>query len=561
MEGSSVALETFPPSARCLTKPLRTGNVPPMTPGSLPALVEASARRDSSAPALVDGSTTLSYGELCRAIEGLARMLAASGVRRGDRVGILAPKSADAVTGMLSAMRAGAAYVPVDPTAPMRRARAILADAGISALFTTSEEIERRPGLFAGDGAPQPKVVVLVDGVREAGSAGGGLPDGASAVSLAAGIATEAGPLPGAPGLEDLAYILYTSGSTGQPMGVTLSHRNALAFVEWAAKDVALTPADRVASHAPFHFDLSVFDLYATFLSGASVHLVPSSLGYFPLPLAAWNVDHAITVWYSVPSILSRMAEQQVFTTHRTRWRTVIFAGEVFPLPGLRALQRQLPGVDLLNWYGPTETNVCTYYRVPGPIPDSRRDPLPIGVACPYAGLRVVDDAGADVPRGEKGELWVSGDSVLAGYWNDEERSRRSVAHGPDGGRHYRTGDIVRWDEDGQLAFLGRRDSMVKVRGYRVELGDVEAALQEHPEVIDAVVVPLSDGDGQVHLVAIAVRRHDTLATNALLSHVVERLSRYMVPERVVWMDALPRTSTGKVDRVGLKSRLESGEV
>jgi amino acid adenylation domain-containing protein len=521
---------------------------------TLPALIEASARSRPDAVAIADGARLVSYGELGRLMHRLASALAAAGVSRGDRVGILMPKSADAVIALLGAMRAGAAYVPIDPGAPMRRARAILADAGVSALVAAGGELARREGLLEGDGAPRPRVIV---------QAGDAAPVPAGIVSLALERVLDEGtaPLPDAPGATDLAYILYTSGSTGQPKGVMLTHANALAFVLWAVEETRLTSEDRLSSHAPFHFDLSVFDLYGAFAAGASLHLVPSTLSYFPLPLARWIAAEGITVWYSVPSILGRMAEQKGFTTHPGPLRTVIFAGEVFPIPALRALQGELPHTVLYNWFGPTETNVCTSHRVQGPIPETRREPLPIGRPCPFAEVRIVDPDGREVPRGGEGELWVAGDSVLRGYWNDPERTTRALVPDPrDAGseaRFYRTGDVVREAEDGSLTFLGRRDAMVKVRGYRVELGDIEAALFDHPSVADAAAFTVPGDDGQLRLVAAVVRRAGTaLEEIALQRHCVERIPRYMVPESITWLDALPRTSTGKVDRLSLAERL-----
>jgi len=276
--------------------------------------------------------------------------------------------------------------------------------------------------------------------------------------------------------------------------------------------------------------------------------------------------ERGITVWYSVPSILAKMAAQRAFTAHPGRLRTVIFAGEVFPILALRALQQELPGVPLHNWFGPTETNVCTFERVDRPIPADRRQPLPIGTACPYAELLVLSEGGREAEPGEEGELWVRGDSVLHGYWNDPERTRRALFPDPRsgaGGAHfYRTGDIVRWMEDGRLAFLGRRDAMVKVRGYRVELGDVDAALFDHPAVAEAAAVTVADAEGQLRLLAAVVKREDApLTETALLRHCLERIPRYMVPESIARMPALPRTSTGKVDRVGLAERLKASSL
>jgi amino acid adenylation domain-containing protein len=524
--------------------------------GSLPALLEAAAARDPGSIAVRDGARTLTYGQAAAAMRGLAASLAGAGVRAGDRVGILLPKSADSVLALLGAMRAGAAYVPVDPGAPMRRARRILADAGVSALITTPGELAKRPGLLGGPESPAPAAVLLA-------GPGEDPPAGAIPFDQAA---RRTDPPPAAPGESDLAYILYTSGSTGDPKGVALTHGNALAFVRWAAAEVALTPADALSSHAPFHFDLSIFDLYAAFLAGASVTLVPDSLAYFPRPLAEWIAGQGISVWYSVPSVLGRMATSGALEASRpARLRAVLFAGEVFPLPPLRALRRALPEAVLLNLYGPTETNVCTWHRVPDHLPDDRREPLPIGRPCPYAECLVVGPSGAVTATGEEGELWVRGASTLRGYWNDAARTAGALAGDPrpgtaPGAPYYRTGDIVRWRADGELDFLGRRDAMVKARGYRIELGDVEAALHDHPAVEDAAALVVRDPEGENHLHAAVVLRPGSAATATTLQrHCLELVPRYMVPESVALLRELPRTSTGKVDRITLARRFENG--
>jgi amino acid adenylation domain-containing protein len=522
---------------------------------SLPARLYRSAERIPEAIAVRDGARTLSYGKLATAMEGIAARLVAGGVRRGDRVGLLLPKSLESVAALLGALRAGAAYVPVDPGAPMRRARRILADANVAGLVTTAEELAKRPELLDEPESPAPRVVLRAGDPSD--------PDVSPDVSVSGATFSGPGPggpsLPSLPGGEDLAYVLYTSGSTGDPKGVMLTHRSALSFVDWAAGEVGITPSDVLSSHAPFHFDLSIFDLYAAFVTGAAVSLVPEALSFFPLPLARWIVSEHVTVWYSVPSVLAKMATSGALVqTAPESLRAVLFAGEVFPVPALRALQRALPRAALLNLYGPTETNVCTWHRVTEVIPESQHEPLPIGRPCPYAECLVVAQGGSLAGPGESGELWVRGESTMRGYWNDPGRTARALVPDPrpgvrPGALFYRTGDLVRWRDDGLLAFLGRRDSMVKVRGYRVELGDVEAALHEHPEVEEAAAVVVPNGDGSSRLHAAVVLRAGAGATVATLQrHCLDRVPRYMVPESIQLLPELPRTATGKVDRVGL---------
>jgi amino acid adenylation domain-containing protein len=352
----------------------------------------------------------------------------------------------------------------------------------------------------------------------------------------------------------DLAYILYTSGSTGDPKGVMLSHRNALTFVDWATARLGVEASDRLSSHAPLHFDLSIFDLFAAASAGAAVDLVPAETSVFPTAVASFIADRGITIWYSVPSVLSMLALRGGLEPGALpQLRTVLFAGEVFPVPYLRRLMRTLPHARFLNLYGPTETNVCTYYEVP-PLDDERVVPIPIGRAIDNVEVFAVGEDGERVPDGEVGELWVRGSSVMCGYWGDPTRTDRSlvgwnVGHGP-GDPAYRTGDLVRRDAQGDYEFLGRRDSQIKSRGYRIELGDVEAALYAHPTVVECAVTAVPDELVTNRLKAYVVLREEGTAAD-VLRVCGERVPPYMVPDLEV-REQLPRTSTGKIDRRAL---------
>ena len=447
---------------------------------------------------------------------------------------------------MLGILKAGAAYVPLDPHAPPRRLAGIVADCGLRALVTTAE----RRRAFAPDAVA---TTVLVPGE----------PAGPDAVPWRA---LDAYPptAPATPSLEqDLAYILYTSGSTGQPKGVMLTHRNALTFVDWGAATFGITAADHLSNHAPLHFDLSVFDVYAALGAGATVSLIGEDLALFPQRLAGFLAQAGITVWYSVPSALVYLLTHgDLGSRDLSRLRLVLFAGEVFPMKYLRQLAEVLPHVALYNLYGPTETNVCTYHQV-----DRRRlgtqERLPIGRACANTEVFAVDDAGRPVGRGETGELWVRGPSLTPGYWGDPAKTARALvpnAFAPHlGERLYRTGDLVTLDAHDEYLFLGRRDTQVKSRGYRIELGEIEAALYAHPAVVEAVVLAVPDDEiGSRLRAVVAVRPEGAPTASALQAHCAGRVPRYMVPEAIVFQASLPKTSTGKIDRTRLAAELEA---
>jgi len=476
--------------------------------------VRAAARRHPDRPAVTGPDGSLTYAELDRRADAMAAHLAAAGVRPGDRVLIWAAKSCAVVTAMQAALRAGAVYVPLDSTSPARRAAKVARDCTPRVVCTTPERArEIAPWLdsatvFVNLGEPLPAAV----------------------------------PPPAETGEDDLAFILYTSGSTGDPKGVCLSHANAFAFVRWAIATLAIGPDDRLANHAPFSFDLSVLDLYGALCTGAAVHLVGAELAYAPVQLAEFLRQREISVWYSVPSALMLMLREGGLLDRPAppSLRAVLFAGEVFPIGALRELAGWTRA-RLLNLYGPTETNVCTAHEVRAE--DLLRDrPVPIGTA---ASGDTVWTAG---PPGEPGELYVRGPSVMRGYWGKEPH------RGP-----YATGDLVTVRDDGAFEYVGRRDAMAKVRGHRVEPGDVEAALHTCPVVAEAAVVVGGEAL-EARLVAFVVLRPGArTGVLAIKRHCAERLPTYLIPGEVHTVSALPRTGNGKIDRTALAGTLREG--
>jgi amino acid adenylation domain-containing protein len=514
----------------------------------LQQLLQKSAARFPEKLAVWARERSVTYRELEERSNQLAHLLQQRGVRKGDRVGIYFPKCVESVIAMLGVLKAGGVYVPLDPQAPPDRIGYIIGNCEIRVLITRSD---KRKGLDQVT-LSYLAFTVLVDGAPYTANGGGVLPwsllsecpaSHAPQVTL-----TET----------DLAYILYTSGSTGRPKGVMLTHQNALTFVEWCADKFQVTSEDRLSNHAPLHFDLSVFDVYNTLEAGASLYMVTEDLALFPSRLAEFIGAHGITIWYSVPSALILLLLHADLNAEKLkRLRIILFAGEVFPMKYLRQLVERLSQIDLYNLYGPTETNVCTYYMVErNRLPSMEK--LPIGIACENTEVFAVNDQNEIVREvGGTGELYVRGPAVTYGYWADAEKTRKMVV--PNSFQQnfeekmYRTGDLVQLAEDGNYYFLGRRDSMIKSRGYRIELGEIESALLSHPSVKEAVAVAVPDDIVGSRIRAV-VAFHDgvSVVSAELQQYCGSKIPKYMIPEAIDFRPELPKTSTGKIDRVQL---------
>jgi amino acid adenylation domain-containing protein len=514
----------------------------------LQQLLTKSAARYPEKMAVWARGSGITYRELEERSNQLAHLLRQHGINKGDRVGLYFPKSVESVISMLAVVKAGAVYVPLDPQAPADRIGYIILNCSIRALITKEE---KRRGLDAATLASLKFCVIIEDAAKSS--------DGEEIISWTALSEFPASHAPKVVLTEtDLAYILYTSGSTGRPKGVMLSHQNALTFIEWCAATFEISSEDRLSNHAPLHFDLSVFDIYSSIEAGATVYLITEDLNLFPAKLAAFIETQGITVWYSVPSALTLLLLHANLNAEKlSRLRLILFAGEVFPMKYLRQLADLLPQVELQNLYGPTETNVCTYYEVERDRLASL-EKLPIGIACENTEVFAVNDKNEIVTEvGGTGELYVRGPSVTYGYWGDAEKTMKMVVpnkfqpHFEE--KVYRTGDLVQLAEDGNYYFLGRRDSMIKSRGYRIELGEIESALLSHSSVKEAVAIAIPDDVVSNRIVAV-VATHDGVAIkpSELQQHCATKIPKYMIPELIEFRDSLPKTSTGKLDRVQL---------
>ena len=506
-------------------------------------------------PALSMAGRSMTYLELHERSNQLAWALLERGIRPGARVGVYMNKSLEMGVALYGILKAGGAFVPLDPLMPVERLDFILGDCGIEHLIAGELQVPvLRRWLHETGSASRPCVIGPEDGADldlplESWSTVGDRPTTDPSPDMID---------------QDLAYLMYTSGSTGTPKGMMHTHHGSLSYARWGANHVGLEPADRVASHAPLHFDLSIFDFFSTSQAGGTVVLVPEPVTKFPASWTAYLESEQVSVVFTVPYTLTEMLLRGVLEKRdlsALRW--VLFGGEPAPPAQLRALMEHLPHTRFTNVYGPAEAPSCTCYDLAGPPADDA--PIPIGTVSQNSADLIVDDRGKPVADCETGELLIRSSTLMKGYWNREELNRRAFLERPRFGplveRYYRTGDLVRRDAEGLLHFVGRKDRMIKTRGHRVELDEVEAALAAHPSVHTAAAYDVPDDVGSKKiLAAVVIREGQSADETALRRHCQGKLPGYALPERIEIRPGLPRTTSGKVDHKQLREEaVEAG--
>jgi amino acid adenylation domain-containing protein len=365
----------------------------------------------------------------------------------------------------------------------------------------------------------------------------------------------------------DPAYILFTSGSTGVPKGVVITHSNVTHFIHWANKYFDIGPSDRLSGHIPLYFDLSVFDIFGTLAAGAQLHLVGPELNLLPNKLADFIRGSELTQWFSVPSILTYMAKFDVVRPNDfPTLRRLLWCGEVFPTPALVYWMKRLPDVTFTNLYGPTETTIASsYYTVPG-CPDDEKAAIPIGTACDGEELLVLDEELKHVRQGEVGDLYIRGVGLSPGYWRDAEKTKAVFLPNPHSSdpadRIYKTGDLAKFGPDSLVYFLGRADSQIKSRGYRIELGEIETALNAMGSLRECAVVAINTDrfEGAIICCAYVGAGDSDVSPASLRKELSKVLPAYMLPNKWKAYEILPKNANGKIDRRLIREQFEESE-
>lgn len=489
-------------------------------------LFEAQADRVPEAVAAMSGDTAVSYRELDERANRLARHLRELGVRRESPVGICVERGVEMAVAVLAVLKAGGAYVPLDPDYPAERLAFMLADTAAPVVLTQVELAGRLP--------EHEGRLVCLDGAEDAARIAGCAPDR---------LPREATP-------DNLSYVIYTSGSTGRPKGTLIRHQGIVNYVWWMAANFPLAERDTVLQLAGLSFDISVYEMFWPWSSGASVILARPDGYRDPQYIVDVMLRENVTAAHLVPSMLRALLPLLDGRGLPLRW--LFASAEALTMDVLLEWERRCPDTRLLNLYGATEVSVDSTAW------DCDASAGLVSVGRPIANTRVyvLDGSGDPVPIGVAGEAYLAGDSVGRGYHGRPALTARRFVpdpFGPPGSRMYRTGDLVRWLPDGTLEFLGRLDHQVKIRGFRVELGEVEAATETHPRVAQAVVVARDEQAGPRRLMAYVVAKGERAPTTSeLRAHLQARLPDYMVPAAFAVLPSLPLNPNGKVDRHAL---------
>jgi amino acid adenylation domain-containing protein len=495
--------------------------------------------------AVTDGSNYVSYRELSVLSNNISHCLKAMGVARQDRVAICLQRSVGCLSAILGVLKADAIYIPLDHKAPVERLAHCMKDAAPAAVLCDSKTLPLARAAMADIGSTIPIMNLCGNGeIQEAVVGRGEVSafDGSAPFCLN--------------NQNDIAYILYTSGSTGRPKGVMISHANVKAYIDWASAFFNIGEQDNILGTAPFHFDMSTFDIYCALKAGATFCIANEMQSLFPEKLVEFIERQQVTLWKGVSSLLMYMARAGVLRSgSMPTLKQVVFAGETLPTRYLIDWMRAFPEKTFYNGYGPTETTgVSTCYRV-NSVPEGPHVRMPIGV--PRQGARVIllSEEQAEVPVGEIGELCIAGRGLARGYLNDPEKTARSFVPDPlssSGELIYKTGDLARLLADGNLEYLGRKDRQLKFMGYRIEAGEIEHALLLIPQIKDTAVDLIESelNEGVLELAAFleADGESDSEIDVALISARLKRhLPGYMIPRRFIRIEKMPRCCRGKI--------------
>ena len=515
---------------------------------TIPQILENSAKNYPEKVAYKYLNHSVSYTELSDKSKALAVLLLRLGVQKGDRIGIYMNRCLETAIAIYGITKSGCAYVPIDPTAPKERIKNLLEDCNIKHLVTVPSQKRNVKALHSEN--IDLKTIIGLDDSETIKTISW---DEVFNQNINEAI------YPKILG-KDLAYIMYTSGSTGVPKGIMHTHGSCLAYAKLSKELYNIDLNDIVAAHAPLHFDISTFACFTAPLASSTIIILSDAHTKMPASLSQLMEKEKISIWYSAPQALIQLLNKGVIEDKDlSTMRWVLFGGEVFPVKYLKQLVELWPQSQFSNVYGPAEVNQCTYYNIDSSYPITKE--LPLGKVWNHTEYRILDDNHQEVLDGESGELAIRSDTMMLGYWNNPELTKKAFYKESISPNHdnvfFKTGDVVRKDEEKQLVFVGRNDRQIKVRGYRVELDEIETQLNTHENVIEASVFAMEREDSSNSVVAVALLHHQENDFEKILqTHCAITLPKYAIPEHIYIMEEFPRTTTDKIDRKRIKELL-----
>lgn len=492
--------------------------------------LRTSARSYPDQLAYICQSDRITYADLDKLTDQIATRLQSWGMQKGDRVGVFLNRCIESPLAVYAILKAGGVFVPMDPSAPPERNAYVIKEVGIKYIIThPSQRFHLRKIDFTDSD---------ITGVI-GGTLGESVQDSSWDEIKELQPRLESVDMD----LEDSAYIMFTSGSTGTPKGIVHSHKSGHSYARLSKELYEVGPEDIIGNHSPLHFDISTFGYFTSVLAGATTVLCTDGHIKMPTSLAQLIDREKMTIWYSVPLALIQMLQSGVLSEvdwSSLRW--VLFGGEPFPMDYVKQIMTSTPNATWCNVYGPAEVNQCSYFHFSS-VSDEW-DQIPLG--------HIWSDTEYLI---EEGELLIASVTQMKGYWKDAERTEQAFYH-QDGHRYYRTGDIVRKSADSLLHFIGRKDRQIKVRGYRVELGEIESRLENLEHVERSVAFALAVEDG-VKKIAVAILARDAKPASEYQVYLKQAIPGYAVPELYIFVDEIPRTPAGKIDYRALETVAE----
>ncbi|BAO74615.1 amino acid adenylation domain-containing protein [Winogradskyella sp. PG-2] len=515
---------------------------------TIPKILQNAALKHPNKEACKYMSQSLTYNDLQQKAKALAALLIDLEVKKGDRVGIYMNRSIESIIAVYGITRAGGVFVPLDPTAPKERTKFLIKDCNILHLVTIPSQARDIVSLI--ELSTPLKVIIGLEKDIDI--------ETISWTQVFKSFTDEI-EFPRVLG-KDLAYIMYTSGSTGLPKGIMHTHNSCLAYVKRSKEIYNINSTDIVAGHAPLHFDISTFAYFTAPFSGATTVILSDAHTKLPASLSQLLENEEITIWYSAPQaliqlLLNGLLEEKDLSA--LRW--VLFGGEVFPRKYLKQLIELWPQAMFGNVYGPAEVNQCTYFNIDKNY--KLESDLPLGRVWENTEYRILNDNDLPVEKGKSGVLAIRSETMMLGYWNNSELTDKSLYKESIlpvyDFEFFKTGDVVKENDNGDLVFVGRNDRQVKIRGYRVELDEVEAQLVKHKDVREAITYleKYTHKSGDT-ITAVVLLKTSELEIKVLKAHCAENLPKYAVPEHIYIMNEFPRTTSDKVDRNKIKIKI-----